>query len=278
MAKKKNVYDNLASGSLGSGPKPTGAVGTVKNKNSPKIPKGPSTGADPNKGYGPSATSVAPKLTGQYDPALDAQYRASQRGLAQKKEDTATAGSRGQEDLMTTLSLAGRNRDRANQDFDTQLQGLFRQFGVQGQQQGQAANAAGVLHGGTLSAAAKVRGSNLEVARQPIDTGRARTGEDYTTSVGQAQQSYDRSTTDANTKLQRAIAESAYYGSDLSQEAIYQAGQNNPDLLALLGGKGGDTGKTPKTPKTKTPKTSGDKYAGQATAQIGPTPKKKKGK
>lgn len=266
MAKTQSLFDKFSTGQ-GQAQK----VQQPKKAPQPKTPKTPATKTPTGPGF--SATSVAPRLTGQYDPALDAQYRASQRGLNNKREDTVTAGTRSSQDLMTTLSLAGTNLKRSNEDFDTQLSGLFRQYGIQGQQQAQAANAAGVLHGGTLDAASKVRAGNLAFARQPIDTGRARAGEDYTTSTGQAQLAYDRAGADRNTDLQRAIAEAAFYGSDLSREAIFQAGQNNPDLLAMLsgGGKGGkDAG------KDKTKKPAGPANYNVPTGQYGPV--KKKGK
>lgn len=219
----------------------------------PTTPKTPKTPGVPGLGSGPSKTSVAPNLIGQYDPALDAQYRASQRGVDNLRQDTATSGGRRDEDVMGALGLAGQNRDRANQDFDSQLQGLFRQFGLQGQQQSQAANAAGVLHGGTQDAAAQVRGGNLAFARQPIDVGRGRTEEDYQRAVGDINRTAGREGEDAYTKLQRAIAEGSFYGADLSQEAIYQAGQNNPDLLAQLGGRGGTSNKTKKKNQQQQP-------------------------
>jgi hypothetical protein len=268
MAKKK-----INSGALYNALQPPlQSGGIIKKLPKAAIPqtKKPSTPKTPSAG-GPSATSVAPRLTGQYDPALDAQYRASQRGLEHLRQDTGTAGSRSGEDLMTTLSLAGRNQQRANEDFDTQLQSLFRQFGLQGQQQAQSANAAGVLHGGTLGAAAQVRQGNLAFARQPIDVGRARTAEDYTSSTGEAQRAYGRAAQDRNTKLQRAIAEAGYYGSDLSSEAIYQAAQNNPDLLAQLQGGGA-------TPKSGKSKTKPSKSGGPGLLGSGLVGTKKKGK
>ncbi len=168
-------------------------------------------------------TNPASPPLGTYDPALDAQVRASERGLRQLQEDAGTTRTRATEDLSDLTTRAGRNRDltlgdlatgrgrtmedygiretRGNRDFDSQLSNVFRQFGILGNQQNQTAAAQGVFGGGTGRASAAKRTENQDLARKPIDQGRSdlmadlalgrgRTEEDYTRDTGRVGQDY----------------------------------------------------------------------------------------
>jgi hypothetical protein len=182
-----------------------------------------------------------PVPTGSYDPALDAQLGQANRGLGDTRQDIETANARdtvdyglGQDSInlgygRTTQDLNttyGRTTEdlktgygRTNADLDTAysrdqlahgtaLQNLTRQYGILAGQQGEQANAAGVIGGGALLAAAAKRKENQAFDRKPIDTAwqqqqqdisrtRWRAGQDYTTNTGRAKQDYNTGTTRA---------------------------------------------------------------------------------
>lgn len=141
-----------------------------------------------------------------YDPSIEAERRAQQRGLkdilkdthrarvyagqdlSQKQADIGRTQSRGLQDINTEYTQGvqdiTRRQTRGSEDFTTQLDNLVRGFQQKGQQQTQVANAAGVNDASTAAAAAARRAENLAVARQPIDTGRQRLAEDTATAFG----------------------------------------------------------------------------------------------
>lgn len=136
---------------------------------------------------------------GTYDPALDFQVAAGQRGLGDTVTDAATSARRGVEDYgfgVSDLNLQqsrgtadiGTRRDAVNRGFDrstadigTQrgyatedhqraIDALTRSYSRLGDQQGQQARVMGV-GGGVLVAAAKKRAANMAFDQAPIDTG-----------------------------------------------------------------------------------------------------------
>ena len=167
---------------------------------------------------------LPPDMT--YDPAIAAQLRASQRGLADRLAEIRTAGHFDQRNLRQNLrdirtktsrsrrdTQIGFNRGvqrfgfqeedtrikagRANEDFRTQLANIGRQFAQLGRTQFQGANAAGVLSEATLAASAAARAQNQTLAEQPIHTARARLQEDLATMLsrietGRGQLAHDR--------------------------------------------------------------------------------------
>lgn len=301
MAKKKtntSLFGQLGSGVgqanksiYGNSPAITGHGVQSAPKPKPK---------DPNKPDNPKPKVPKTAPPGSYDPALDAQQRAARTGLEDLQADTGLAGQRGQEDRATAVGLASRNSERQQADFQTSLDNLFHNFQVQGRQQFQSANAAGVLHGGTQEAAAQVRGGNLERAEAPIHTGQQRETQDLASRLLDINRTADRADADRFTKVQRGMREQGYYNSDIEAEKWWQATQNNPDLLAQLGASGGkaDTsggkaGKKKKgpawdasglsgkgvttTPKTTTPP-SGQTGSTTKTTTPKATKPKKKGK
>ncbi len=152
-----------------------------------------------------NATTGPPYLS--YDPAIEAERRAAQRGLSdtilntkvsakrarQDKrgqiKDIKVSKRRGVQDLRTdkrrTLRGIRENRQdvklksrRGFQDFNLQLQSLTRHFTQLGRQQTQVANAQGVLDEGTASAGASARAANQRIAEKPIHIGQRRLGQD----------------------------------------------------------------------------------------------------
>jgi len=144
-------------------------------------------------------TPIAPP-PGTYDPDLDAQQRASDRGLGDLIDDTGKAKERSATDLQLGLDQIGtgrkRNtedyttatgrtnvefgrslsdllttRTRGGEDYQTSLGNLSRQYQQLGDVQLQAANKAGALEGsGAGIQAARKRAENQSIDKAPIDT------------------------------------------------------------------------------------------------------------
>lgn len=217
-----------------------------------------------------------------FDPSIDAQRRAQQRGLkdilkdtkraknyagqdeGQKVADINQTQARGTQDIATRGAEIGLRQQRGTEDFSTQLGNLIRDFQVRGSQQTQSANAAGSLDPSTQAAAAGRRQENFNVARHPIDVGQQRLdqdsslamqglgvaqqrlGEDTSRSLGLAGQDYGRTLTDILTKRHRAVREERIGNLDLIQQAIFNARQNKPGAFTQYGSP-----KQPKAPKPR---------------------------
>jgi len=153
----------------------------------------------------------SPVPMGFYDPALDAQQRAAQRGLADLRQDIGTQGTRdtvdyglGRDDIQrqAARSLAdlgtsrqnqvadiGTSRQRVDEDYQRNLavmQQGYQRLGVRQQQQ---AAGAGVLDGGALLQAAAKRSSNMAQDKSLLDAQRDRALADLATQeqrLGQA--------------------------------------------------------------------------------------------
>jgi serine phosphatase RsbU (regulator of sigma subunit) len=249
---------------------------------------------NPSDGQGPYRTP--PFLS--FDPAIEAERRAAIRGLRDTGQDTRIAARRAKRDLQTELkdlrvtrkrgfqdlkrdkSRSLRDigfekadvrlgRERGMEDFSMRLNALTRQFTQLGRSQTQAANAQGVLGGGTAAASAAAREQNLAFARQPLDIGAARLDEDarialerlgiqaedvrQDTTRGRkrlkqdvrhdsrlARRDYGRTLTDLYNQLERAIREQRIGDVDLIKEEIFNARQNNPGAFSKYGKKGGE--------------------------------------
>jgi hypothetical protein len=166
-----------------------------------------------NGGGGSPYDLVGFPPTGTYDPAYAQQARASERGWLDLKEDTRIAGQRARQDYGQSRRdiRVGARRERQDfatdfhrgmqklrysktdtrtkaargrQDFGFKLRELKRRFTTLGGEQGQAANQAGVMDGGTLAEAAQRRAANFRIAREPLDVGLARLNQDTATSLG----------------------------------------------------------------------------------------------
>lgn len=166
-------------------------------------------------GFQPYAPPPIP--AGSYDPALDAQVGAAQRGYLDTRQDTETAGTRDTVDYGLGVDAINRgsgrsqadlnlSRDRGYADLQTQATQadedhnravglLTRNYDRLGTAQGERQNQAGVLRGGAALQAAAKRAANMGVERQGIDTSwqrtqggittaRTRLGEDYSLRSG----------------------------------------------------------------------------------------------
>jgi hypothetical protein len=140
---------------------------------------------------------------GSFDPGLEGQRRASERGLKDLKFDTRKANQRAAMDLGIATGLAERNAGRQSQDLQMGFQrdltdlaiqqqrgtedyghaidALTRRYDTLGQDQAQQQAAAGVSRSGTAAAAAAVRAGNMSFERQPIDIGYQRQQQDIGT-------------------------------------------------------------------------------------------------
>lgn len=153
-----------------------------------------------------------------YDPSIDSQVAAANRGLGDLQVDSSTGGSRdltdyllglkdfgtqqsrgledigltrdrGLQDLGIRESGTTRNFDRAasdlgvtekrgGQDFGRSIEELTRNYEFLGNRQGQQIQSAGVAGGSALEQAAQKRKQNMAFDRAPIDTNFTRFGED----------------------------------------------------------------------------------------------------
>lgn len=175
-----------------------------------------------------------------YDPNLDAQLRASARGLKDligvgKSPDTyggdigkalergsddytlakqaadldyATGQQRTEQGYQRNLSDLLTARERGGQDYTSNIGTLQRNYGNLATSQAQAQRKAGVLPGGgAIAQAARKRDANLQIERAPIDT------------------AYQRAVTDSQQTEQRLGEDKASTLSDLLTGHIRQTGQ-----------------------------------------------------
>lgn len=149
------------------------------------------------KGFKPYVPPLPP--AGSYDPGLDSQYAAGQRGLQDVQYDAGVTGARTLSDYNLARGQAQQGYDRGTQDLAAQRASSLRGFDWSGQdlaaartrgtqdyqsniallqrsyqrlagQQQQSANAAGVLRGGAALQAAAKRTANQASDRAPMDT------------------------------------------------------------------------------------------------------------
>jgi uncharacterized protein YheU (UPF0270 family) len=188
---------------------------------------------------------------GFYDPALDAQQRAGNRGLSQFGEDTALADSRassdyilGQQQLQTQSGRSlqdllrehtrfgedtSKSTTREGQDYGSQIENLQRSFQRLGQSQAQAATSRG-LGGGALRAAMKARESNQAIQRKPLDTAHTRFGEDVSQATAREGADYGTNTARVNEDLSTGLGSLGLdYGRGVADRstALSRAGLEN---------------------------------------------------
>jgi hypothetical protein len=204
-------------------PKDNGSGG-VDPKDLPK-PKAPVV-------LGPDGQPLYEVPYGSYDPSIDAQRRAAERGLADLRFDTRIANAWAGRDLSQSLADIGRKwgrgrfdinrssrreglkldfrefdlgRDakRGRQDFASRLASIGRDYANLGDRQRQSRNAAGTFYGGTAAAAAAKRATNQSLAEQPVRTAAGRMEEDLATNLGRIGVSRTQLGQDTNTALTR---------------------------------------------------------------------------
>lgn len=184
--------------------------------------------------FAPYRPPVPP--AGTYDPALDAQQAAAQRGLFDLGQDVETAGTRAQNDFGLAQTEINRNRGwnledltrsrdrsltdlqtsaaRGGQDYQRNIEMLTRRYGILDRNQLQQRNVAGVIRGGAALQAAAKRAENQALDRQPLDTSyqrftadnaqsQARVGEDFASQSARVNQGADWNIGQAGLGLER---------------------------------------------------------------------------
>lgn len=265
---------------------PTGGIGYNPRKRHARRPGVPSPKPIVVGGY-----TQPPALT--YDPAIEAERRAAGRGLedievdlaakehfatrdlSQALRDIRTRTSRSRNDLNRSFARGQRRigeqgddvrlkANRANQDFDTQIATIGRQFAQLGQRQRESNNAAGVLGGGTEAAAQVARARNQGLAEAPIQTARERVGGDLATALRRlgtagdellldrdrelaelhsdrdrerrlAGREFGREMFGMEHELERARREKTFTDADSVLQEIYQARANRPGAFSKTG-------------------------------------------
>ena len=219
----------------------------------PKLPKGTRSG-----GFAPTSAVLPPVAwqpqlppQGTYDPTLDANYAAADRGYTDLQASSLLADTRGLNDynlaagtdgttgvnLQRGYSLADnlRTRDRTNQDYGTATTALGKSYADLGARQGEQAQQAGAVGGGALADALLKRTANQGVQQAGLDTTRNRTLADLLQSdqrintsannaIDQLKLGYDRGVWDRNkVDLPKASRELTQFGIDTTTQKGYQA-------------------------------------------------------
>jgi len=183
-----------------------------------------------------------------FDPALEAQRRAAQRGLEDTEADITTKRHFGERDMSLALRgirinasrkradtnrefgrgeqrLANQETDtktdagRQQEDFHTRLADIGRQFAELGQRQGEGANAAGVNDAGTAAASAAARGRNQVIAEAPIHTAEGRLQEDLMTTLDRIAQAHGNLESDRDRTLNRLTQDRDIQRREVHREA-----------------------------------------------------------
>jgi hypothetical protein len=185
--------------------------------------------------------------SGSYDPSLDAQRAAAQRGLGDLRQDTALGNTRAAVDYGLGVEDYGRQYGRGaadlnlalgrgESDYSRNVGLLQRSYTQLARRQAEAGRAHGVLSGGLAARAAAIRAQNEAIDQQPLDTGISRLRQDTQTQLGRLGEDrdlgiarlglgYDRGVTDRGTALTRAERENTQFGLDVGTQEAYQAGQ-----------------------------------------------------
>jgi hypothetical protein len=229
---------------------------------------------------------------GTYDPNLDVGERAATRGYRNTLDDIATSRERGATDFGLgqgdiarqqgevnrqygeNLSDLIRSRTEGQQDYQTNLQGIARNFSRLGNVQAQRGRQAG-LRGGFARQAQRKRDVNQQLERAPVDLGFKRFIEGSKlaeTRLGQAKQrsldevdrsggaldlSYQRGDQDLTTTESRAGNEFQNYLQDVA--AARQAQYGGPLPTIKLPGK---KPKPTRSQRTRARKTAGKRALG----------------
>lgn len=169
--------------------------------------------------------SPPPIPSGSYDPALDAQRGAAQRGFGDVRQDVETAQRRGTIDYGLQTGQFDQQAAREQQDYTRNTQLLNRSFGQLAGSQTQQAAQAGVFSGGALLQAATKRNANQQIQQQGLDTAHTRFGEDLGFQRGLAQSGFERGQFDLGQQLERGGRENTQFGLDVDAQKAFQAGQ-----------------------------------------------------
>jgi hypothetical protein len=140
----------------------------------PLVPAKGAPSKAPAKGV-PRQGLLPPPPVGTYDPSIDYNAGASQRGYDQTFNDAQTAFEQGQQDYQRALANLGLQTSRENENYGTATSDLVHQFGILGHQQADHAAQQGILSQGLLQRSADVRGANEAHDQSAIDVGHNRT-------------------------------------------------------------------------------------------------------
>lgn len=158
-----------------------------------------------------------------YDPNLDAQQRAGNRGLADLLADIGLKGERSSSDYITAQGDLNRRRTEGLADYGRQRDSVNLGYQQLGNRQAQSTNAAGLVGGGALAQATEKRGVNNARDLAPITLNEQRLNEGTDRALGQLSQNFQRSGVDDATQLSRAQRENTFFGQDLGASRFYQA-------------------------------------------------------
>jgi hypothetical protein len=171
--------------------------------------------------------------TGSYDPALDAQLGAANRGLFDQGQDTQTQRERLGTDYNLQRGDLITAEDRATQDHQRALDMLTRNYSQLANRQAQGQARAGVMGGGAVLQAAAKRAANRALEQAPIDTAYSRFTADNQSAQGRLALQMappdagnplgGRAFQDLNTGFTRAQREGSQFGLDTAAEKAYQA-------------------------------------------------------
>lgn len=203
----------------------------------------------PRAGFGFSPWVMPDAPAGTYDPSLDAAVRATQRGLADTRQDVERAdlrdsvdyglareniqrqGFQGLENIGAARADEERGfgrglsdlltaRTRGTEDYGSAVEGLSRSFERLAVSQRQQQAQAGVLRGTTALKAAQIRAKNTAIAQEPLDTSyrrgmadsslaEGRMREDHTLAGKRLDQTTDRLVEDTSLQLGRLAIDAA---------------------------------------------------------------------
>lgn len=117
---------------------------------------------------------------GTYDPSLDYNAGAADRGYHQTLNDAETQYAQGQQDYGLGLGNLLTQHDRAAHDLNLQMDNVRRNYQILGHQQSDAAAAHGITSGGLLALSASRRADNQAHDLSPLQEAQQRNNEDYT--------------------------------------------------------------------------------------------------
>jgi hypothetical protein len=209
-------------------------------------------GQAPQKPFTPWQLPTSPP-PGSYDPALDAQLRAEQRGYGDLQAQNATNSLYSGQDYQTgqarenqsyanQMADIAQGRTRTNEDYGTATGNLVRSFQQLGQSQRGSINAAG-LGGGALRMALSRRNENQGIQQGALDTTHNRALEDYSTQTDRTYDAHRNNLADLLTNYTRGQGQQATQegiagrelglsSNDIGAEKIYAATQAGYDPLA----------------------------------------------
>jgi hypothetical protein len=228
------------------------------------------------RGFTPFKAPVNPP-PGTYDPAIDAQVRAAQRGYGDLGQDYTVGKTRAQDDYLTatqndqtdyrnalgdltqshdrSLSDLLLGRTRGTEDYNTSLTNLDRGYQNLGNAQGGTiTQAGGGFQGGALLQALQKRQANEAIDRAPIDTGYNRFLTDSQTQEGRINQDFTTGSSRLQDELNRQLGalslglDRAYGDQGDQTVALARAGRENTafgiDATASRWGQAAGTGYT----------------------------------